>query len=201
MDKTKLLKTVLLTLAVLIAPLGLIAQTSNTTIDLTPLIGIITSILPIFMIFMVLMMLFRMLGGITESFGKIFALPLLLLIGQTTSTTPIDYTALTTTITSLITGILPIFIMLIVLMFIFKFIGQIPKMFNVFYVKLRAYALALLTSIMLLAQTSTPSLDQALNVLQSISPLLMTLISIVIVIALPLLIFKVLAKSVLDIIH
>jgi len=48
---------------------------------------------------------------------------------------------------------------------------------------------------------TTPNVDQAAQIAQSLSPILMAMIAVVILVALPLLIFKVLAKSVLEIIR
>jgi len=55
-----------------------------------------------------------------------------------------------------------------------------------------------ITAVITIAQTSTPSVDNAVNVVQAISPALMSMITIIVVIALPILVFKVLAKSVID---
>jgi len=62
--------------------------------------------------------------------------------------------------------------------------------------KLLRYAAIAIT----VAQT-TSSVDQAVQVTQQITPVLMTLITIVFLIAIPILVFKVLAKSVIDIIR
>jgi len=51
------------------------------------------------------------------------------------------------------------------------------------------------------AVAQTASVDQAAQITQQLSPVLMAMIAVVILVALPLLIFKVLAKMVLDIIR
>ena len=62
--------------------------------------------------------------------------------------------------------------------------------------KIKRRAIALAVVIVTVAQTTIP--DQVYDTVQSITPILMTLISIVILIAVPVLAFKVLAKSVID---
>jgi len=51
------------------------------------------------------------------------------------------------------------------------------------------------------AQTVDPSVQQAQEVTRQITPILMTLITVVFLITIPILVFKTLAKSVIDIIR
>jgi len=51
------------------------------------------------------------------------------------------------------------------------------------------------------AQTVDQSVQQAQEVTRQITPILMTLITVVLIVAIPILVFKTLAKSVIDIIR
>jgi hypothetical protein len=86
-----------------------------------------------------------------------------------------------------------------IIVIIFKFFGNITEVFTR---GLRAVKLNLRKAVaaapLLLAQTTTNSVDLAQQITSQLSPVLMTLITIIIIIAIPLLIFKVLAKTVLE---
>lgn len=175
----------------------LLAQTSSTSIDLTPIVSILMSILPLFLMLMVFMLIFKFLGSIFEGFSKTFFVKLapavLLAQTTTTNTTNIDLTP----VTNMLFAILPLFITLMIIVIIFKFFGG---MVDVFSRGLRAVKLNLAKAapLLLLAQTTTNSVDLAQHITGQLSPVLMTLITIIIIIAIPLLIFKVLAKIVLE---
>jgi hypothetical protein len=146
---------------------------------------------------MVFMLIFKFLGSIFEGFSKTFFVKLapavLLAQTTTTNTTNIDLTP----VTNMLFAILPLFITLMIIVIIFKFFGG---MVDVFSRGLRAVKLNLAKAapLLLLAQTTTNSVDLAQHITGQLSPVLMTLITIIIIIAIPLLIFKVLAKIVLE---
>jgi len=60
---------------------------------------------------------------------------------------------------------------------------------------------ALLSPLAALLAFIAQTTDQAVNAVQQMTPILMQLITVIILIALPILVFKVLARSVLDIIR
>jgi hypothetical protein len=148
---------------------------------------------------MVFMLIFKFLGSMFEGFSKTFFVKLapavLLAQTTTTNTTSIDLTP----IVSLLMSILPLFLTLMIIVIIFKFFGNITEVFTR---GLRAVKLNLAKAapLLLLAQTTTTtsSVDLAQQITSQLSPILMTLITIIIIIAIPLLIFKVLAKTVLE---
>jgi len=182
------------TLAVL-----LLAQTSSTTnMDLTPVVTLLMTILPLFLMLMVLALIFKFIGSMFEGFSRTFFVklaPAALLAQTTTSPGNIDFSQ----VANLLYAILPLFITLMIIVVIFKFFGNITEAFTraVRAVKLNFRNAVALSTPLLLAQTGG-SVDYAQQVVNQLTPILMTLITIVIIIALPILVFKVLAKSVLD---
>jgi len=193
----KKLKNIIPVLFVLI-PALLIAQTDNTTtidtVAMTSLLtGLINAIIPVLFIVIVLGIVLRLFGKIPEMVK--FAIPLMLILiplttlAQTSSTTTIDLSGVLT----LFTSMLPLLFMLMIIMMIFKLFGGLfesfGRMFN------------FIAPVMLLAQTTTPSIDTAVSVFQNITPIITALISIIVIIVFPLLVFKVLAGSILKIIR
>lgn len=177
----------------------LLAQTSSTSIDLTPIVGLLTSILPLFLILMVFMLIFKFLGSMVEGFSKTFFVklaPLALLAQTATNSTSFDLTP----ITNLLYSIMPLFLTLMIIVIIFKFFGNITEVFSrgLRAVKLNFRKAIAAAPLLLLAQTTTNSVDLAQQITGQMTPLLMTLITIVMIIAIPILVFKVLAKMVLE---
>jgi len=125
---------------------ALVAQTTtpSSSIDLTPLVGLLTSILPLILVIMVIAMVFKMLGGMFEGLGSIFKfvklrtrlarlapLTLALLIAQTatsTTTTAVDLSGAVNLTTGIIYTLLPVIIVFVVLGFVLKLVGKIPEM-------------------------------------------------------------------------
>jgi hypothetical protein len=151
---------------------------------------------------MVISMVFKMIGGLFEGLGKVWAVRIrryakftpLLLIAQTTNNTTVDVSQYTSLITSLIYAILPLFLTILVVSLVFKLFGKIGDIFSrAFYLRKNLYRLAIPLASLTIAQTST---DQAIQVVQQITPLLMTLITILMIIAIPFIVFKALAKGV-----
>jgi len=132
-------KKALVAVASLVA---LVAQTSSTTIDLTPIIGLLTALLPIIMTLIVVMMLFKIIGGLFEGLGRVFQftkpksimrlaklspLSLVVLVAQT-NTTAVDLGQTVGIATSLIYVLLPVILTFVVLGFVFKILGKLPDM-------------------------------------------------------------------------
>ena len=136
----------------LIAVAILIAQTTTTSastnIDLTPLIGILTSILPLILVIMIIGMMFKLLGGLFEGLGSMFRFArlrasrarlaslasLALLVAQTTTTTTpstIDLSSAVNLTTGIVYAILPVIIVFVVLGFVLKLVGKIPEMVKI----------------------------------------------------------------------
>jgi len=181
----------------------LLAQTSSTSIDLTSIVSLLMSIMPLFLVLMVFMVIFKFLGSIFEGFSKTFIVklaPAVLLAQTTTNTTTTPVSIDLTPVTTLLYAIMPLFLMLMIIVIIFKFFGNITEVFTrgIRAVKLNFRKAIAATPLLLLAQTTTSSVDLAQQITSQLSPILMTLITIIIIIAIPLLIFKVLAKTVLE---
>jgi len=156
-------------------------------------------------------LIFKMFGRLFEGLGRAFAVRLapgsaVMLVAETSSSPTIDLSPMI----ALLMGILPFIITIAVIVLIFRMLGNLMEgLGKVFSVKINsgknwAWArLAPLATTIAIAQTSGSGsgVSEAINAVQALSPVLMTLITIVILIALPLLIFKVLGKAVLDIIR
>jgi len=126
--------------------LVLVAQTSN-TIDLTPIVGILTSLLPLILTIVVIMMVFKLIGGLFESLGSVFrfvkikmlfiftrlkisrfaklSLPVLIAVVAQTTTEAVDVASAANLATSLIYAILPVIFVFMVVMIVFKMIGKL----------------------------------------------------------------------------
>jgi len=119
--------------------LVLLGQTSNNTVDLTPIVGLMTSILPLIMTILMLVMIMKLFTGLIDSFGKVFQVKFMrfkvrlfnyltpvvsavVFIAQTTTT---DLTDTITLTTSLISVILPLIMTVLVLSIVFKLIGRL----------------------------------------------------------------------------
>jgi len=97
---------------------------------------------------------------------------------------------------------------LLVIVLIFKLIGGIFESFGSVFkqqvrIKVALRSMFIRTvpvALALVGQTAT-GVDQAQQIVAQLTPILMTLITIVLLIALPILVFKALAKGVLDIIR
>jgi len=177
----------------------LLAQTSSTSIDLTPVMNLLMSIMPLFLVLAVFALIFKFLGSMFEGFSKTFIVklaPAALLAQTTTNITSIDLTP----ITNLLYSIMPLFLTLMIIVIIFKFFGNITEVFTrgIRAAKLNFRKAVTATPLLLLAQTTTNSVDLAQQITGQMTPLLMTLITIVMIIAIPVLVFKVLAKTVLE---
>ena len=191
--------------------------TSTTTynIDLTSVTNLLVALLPLFISIMVLVLIFKFVGSIFEGFSrwvkqaKIYAVRLapvtLALVGQTTSPSTIDLTP----IINLLMALLPVIVSLLVIVLIFRLVGGIFESFGSVFkqqAKIKAalrsmFIRAIPVALIVLGQTTSPSVDQAQQIVAQLTPVLMTLITIVMLIALPILVFKALAKGVLDIIR
>jgi len=196
----------------------LVGQTNTTTptADLTAATSLLTTLLmallPVILVIAVVGLVFKMLGRLFEGLGRAFAVRLapgsaVMLVAETSSSPTIDLSPMI----ALLMGILPFIITIAVIVLIFRMLGNLFEgLGKVFSVKINgknwAWArLAPLATTIAIAQTSGSgsggSVSEAINAVQALSPILMNLITIVILIALPLLIFKVLGKAVLDIIR
>ncbi len=178
--------------AIIPLSLLLLAQTNVTTIDFSAVVNIIYALLPLFITIMVIMIIFKFLDSIMSGLSSLvratrFSLPLLLLAQTQTDT--IDFSS----ITNILYAILPLLITIMLFVVIFKFLGNIIEGLGsiVRFVKAR-----LLLPLLLVAQTNGTELAQQLTA--KMTPVLMVLITIIILIALPILVFKVLAKAVID---
>jgi len=205
-------------LAVAVA-LALFGQTTTSTttynIDLTSVTNLLVALLPLFISIMVIVLIFKFVGSIFEGFSrwikqaKIYAVRLvpvtLILLGQTSSSSTIDLTP----IVSLLTSLLPLIVSIMVIVLLFRLVGGIFESFGSVFkqqVKIKAavrsmFIRAIPVALIVLGQTTSPSVDQAQQIVAQLTPVLMTLITIVMLIALPILVFKALAKGVLDIIR
>jgi hypothetical protein len=187
--------------------------TTSYSIDLSSVTNLLVALLPLFISIMVIVLLFKFVGSIFESFGrlvrqaKIYAVRLapvtLALVGETSSSSTIDLTP----IVSLLTSLLPLIVSILVIVLIFRLVGGIFESFGSVFkqqVKIKAALrnmfIRTVPILILLGQTDT-GVDQAQQVVAQLTPVLMTLITIVLLIALPILVFKALAKGVLDIIR
>jgi hypothetical protein len=199
--------------------------TSTTTynIDLTPVTNLLVALLPTFISIMVIVLLFKFVGSIFEGFSrwikqaKIYAVRLapklmtiafviiIVFLGQTSSSSTIDLTP----IVNLLMALLPVIVSLLVIVLIFRLVGGIFESFGSVFkqqVRIKAALRSMFIKtvpvalILLVGQTAT-GVDQAQQVVAQLTPILMTLITIVLLIALPILVFKALAKGVLDIIR
>jgi len=165
---------------------ALLAQT-NGTIDMTSVVAVLTSILPVILTVMVIAMVFKMLAGMFDSFGSVFRwvkLAPIALLAQTNET--IDITATTAIVTQVLYAVLPVILTVAVISLVLKMFGKLTDVFR--WVKL--------APVLFLAQTST---EQAQQIASTLSQLMMPLLTIVLLIALPILVFKVITKAVLDI--
>jgi hypothetical protein len=196
-------------------------NTSAITIDLTPVTNLLVALLPVFISIMVLVLIFKFIGSIFEGFtrwirqAKIYAVRyapklmtiafvfIIVFLGQTSSSSTIDLTP----IVNLLMALLPVIMSLLVIVLIFRLVGGIFESFGSVFKQqvkikaaLRSAFIRTVPILILLGQTAT-GVDQAQQVVAQLTPILMTLITIVMLIAIPILVFKVLAKSVIDIIR
>ena len=208
---------------VFIAFLGQTTTTTSYNIDLSSVTNLLAALLPVFVSIMVIVLIFKFVGSIFESFSrlvrqaKIYAVRLapklmtiafviiIVFLGQTSSSSTIDLTP----IVSLLTSLLPLIVSILVIVLVFRLIGGLVEgLSSVFkqQVKIKAslrsmFIRAIPVALIVLGQTTSPSVDQAQQIVAQLTPILMTLITIVILIAVPILVFKVLAKSIIDIIR
>ena len=207
---------------VFITSLGQTTDTTTTTynIDLTPVTNLLVALLPVFISIMVIVLLFRFVGSIFEGFSrwikqaKVYAVRyapklmtiafviIIVFLGQTSSSSTIDLTP----IVNLLMALLPLVVSLLVVVLIFRLVGGIIESFGSVFKQqvrikaaLRSAFVRTVPILILLGQTT--GVDQAQQVVAQLTPILMTLITIVLLIALPILVFKALAKGVLDIIR
>jgi len=181
--------------AIIPLSLLLLAQTTNETVqvDFSAVVNVIYALLPLFITIMLIMIIFKFLGSVLSGLGGIvkaakLSLPFLLL-AQTTDT--VDFSQ----ITNIIYAILPLFLMIMMVVVIFKFLGSIFEGFGAIAKFIKTHFTPL--SLLLLAQTVNGT-ELAQQLTAKMTPVLMVLITIIILIALPILVFKVLAKAVID---
>lgn len=185
---------------VAILALALVAQTSSTNIDLAPIVNILYAILPLLLTIMVIAIVFKFIGKFIGELGRVFefvkpAIPLMLL-AQTTTNTTVDLTP----VVDILYAILPLLFTIMIIVLIFKLFGGMFEAVGRSIKAVKVSVAKLAIPLALLAQTSN-SVDLAQQVTSQLTPILFTLITIILIIALPLLIFKVLAKSVIDVIR
>jgi len=211
---------------VFIVFIAFLGQTTNTTtynIDLTPVTNLLVALLPLFISIMVIVLLFKFVGSIFESFGrlvrqaKIYAVRLapklmtiafviiIVFLGQTSSSSTIDLTP----IVNLLTALLPLIVSIMVIVLIFRLVGGIFESFGSVFkqqVRIKASLRSMLVrtipvALIVLGQTTSPSVDQAQQIVAQLTPILFTLLTIVLLIALPILVFKAIARGILDIVR
>jgi len=124
---------------------ALVAQTSSTSIDLTPIVGLLIALLPIILTLVVIMMVFKLIGGLFEGLGRVFQFTkprsimrlaklspaaLAVLVAQT-NTTAVDLSSSVSAATSIIFVLLPVIITFMVVGIVLKFVGKIPEMIKI----------------------------------------------------------------------
>ena len=132
-------------ISILATLLLLIAETTQ-SIDFTPMISMITSILPVLITVIVIMMVFKLIANLIGSFsdlGSVFRFvktkksvnlyrfaslsTLALMIGQTTTTTPMDLSGTLSLTTSVIYSILPIIMTVAVIGVVMKLMQSLLR--------------------------------------------------------------------------
>jgi len=136
---------------------ALVAQTSS-TIDLTPIVGLLTALLPLIVTLMVLMLMFRLVGNLFEGMGKVFQftkrkylfakprhiakyvrllriaklspIALTVLVAQTETTT-VDLGSAMSAATGIIFALIPVIFVFMVVGIVLKFVGKIPEMIKI----------------------------------------------------------------------
>jgi hypothetical protein len=187
---------------VAILALALVAQTSSANIDLAPIVNILYAILPLLLTIMVIAIVFKFIGKFIGELGRTFefvkpAIPLMLLAQTTTDSATVDLTP----VVNILYAILPLLFTIMIIMIVFKLFGSLFEAVGRSIKAVKVSAAKLAIPVALLAQTSSGSVDLAQQITSQLTPILFTLITIILIIALPLLIFKVLAKSVIDVIR
>jgi len=135
-------------LLIFIPLVALVAQTDTTSIDLTPMVSMLTSILPFILLIMVIAMMFKMIGGLFEGLGSVFrfvkhsktktaakiaalAIPLTVLAQTNTTTAVIDLSAATQLTTSLVSILVPIVLVFVLIGFVLRFLSKLPDIIKV----------------------------------------------------------------------
>jgi len=177
-----------------VALLALVAQTgssSSSTIDLTPIVALFQSMLPLLLTIMLISAIFGLMIKLFDRLGNVWAVPLAAALVAQTSGSQIDVAQVGALMTSILYALLPILVLVLVFSVLVKFFGKITDLFG---------RTAAATVPLLVAQT-VPSIEQAQQVVQQITPLMVTLITILMLIALPFIVFKGLAKGLQDLLR
>jgi len=173
-----------------VALLALVAQTgsSSNTIDLTPIVALFQSMLPLLLTIMLISAIFGLMIKLFDRLGNVWAVPLsAALVAQTSTSTPINVSEVGALMASILYALLPILVLVLVFSVLIKFFGKITDLFG----RIAAAAVPLA----LVAQTQTPGLEQAQQVVQQITPLMVTLVTILMLISLPFIVFKGVTKG------
>jgi len=182
-------KLVALVLPVLLAQTG---SSSSSTIDLTPIVALFQSMLPLILTILLISAIFGLITKLFDRLGNVWAVPLAAALVAQTSSQQIDVAQVGALMTSILYALLPVLVLVLVFSVLVKFFGKITDLFG----RIAAVAIPLA----LVAQT-VPSIEQAQQVVQQITPLMVTLITILMLIALPFIVFKGLTKGLQDLLR
>jgi len=122
---------------------ALVAQTSS-TIDLTPIVGLLTSLLPLIITLMVIVLIFKLVSGLFEGIGRVFQftkpkmltrlaklspVALTVLVAQTETT--VDLGSAVSAATGIIFALIPVIVVFMIVGVVLKFVGKIPEMIKI----------------------------------------------------------------------
>jgi len=181
-------------LAAAVALLALVAQTgsSSNTIDLTPIVVLFQSMLPLILTILLISAIFGLMIKLFDRLGNVWAVPLAAALVAQTSSQQIDVAQVGALMTSILYALLPVLVLVLVFSVLVKFFGKITDLFG---------RIAAATVPLALVAQTVPSIEQAQQVVQQITPLMIMLLTILMLIAIPFIVFKGVTKGLQDLLR